>query len=734
MDYNERKKIRQELSNFKKKMDKKGIDMLLNRSGNEDIKLKLDNCTITPQEAEEFLKSRLNGVTSIKLKGKGRFVEPNEQLISMAKHNLSLGNENNLIKIFEEIEGGLDSKEENKDSGVQIVDIVKLKPHPHNYKIYEPFSDEDDKLKKDFINSIETYGILEPIVVNENFEIISGHRRFFACLELGISSVPVRIKSFENEILAIIHFNKQREKSGTIIRNEFNELDNHLFKKLGGRGKKNDGIDIYNTISEMFNISRGSATKLYKIFQEDKDLFVKVKLPQNPNGSLSIDKAYFSLKSVKTLSVSKKVTEKNHITLVRNSISNLSSEELFSILKTTYPFSLMGDYNSKEGYTNISLNQSKFETFDKKRKELIEDLEFKKSLTTEELLMFEKLDEIQRTKISNDIKKQVIEDLWRPSDILNENLTITEIENLNPVLVLTNGDDYFNAIRVFTHSLSWSPNVGRNLKYIVIDKHSNKVLGCIVIGSDVLHLEGRDTKIGWNTDTKIGKKKINHIGMATTILPTFLLGYNFLGTKLIAGLVQSKTIENDWKERYGDVLVGITTTSLYGSFSSYNGIPNWSKCGLSKGKVILNPSNHLYKFWHNWLKDNHPDDFNKSTITENNTIVSGPKQKIIKSIFNLLDLKQTEYYHLHQRGVYFYSIYENTIDFLNDKIEEKDLVPKKNNDDSLLKWWKPKAINRYQKLIKEERIERDFYWYEKMSEKELKDWLMNRGKSVLLND
>ena len=92
-------------------MDKKGIDMLLNRSGNEDIKLKLENGTITPQEAEEFLKSRLNGVTSIKLKGKGRFVEPNEQLISMAKHNLSLGKENNLIKIFEEIEGGLDSKE-----------------------------------------------------------------------------------------------------------------------------------------------------------------------------------------------------------------------------------------------------------------------------------------------------------------------------------------------------------------------------------------------------------------------------------------------------------------------------------------------------------------------------------------------------------------------------------------------------------------------------------------------
>jgi hypothetical protein len=89
---------------------------------------------------------------------------------------------------------------------------------------------------------------------------------------------------------------------------------------------------------------------------------------------------------------------------------------------------------------------------------------------------------------------------------------------------------------------------------------------------------------------------------------------------------------------------------------------------------------------------------------------------------------------MHQRGVYFYSIYENSIDFLNDKIDEKGLIPKKVKEDSLLKWWKPKSINRYQKLLKEGRIEKDFYWYEKMNEKELKDWLLNRGKNILLND
>jgi hypothetical protein len=36
--------------------------------------------------------------------------------------------------------------------------------------------------------------------------------------------------------------------------------------------------------------------------------------------------------------------------------------------------------------------------------------------------------------------------------------------------------------------------------------------------------------------------------------------------------------------------------------------------------------------------------------------------------------------------------------------------------------------------MKEGRIENEFYWYENMNEKELKDWLMNRGKEILLNE
>ena len=99
------------------------------------------------------------------------------------------------------------------------------------------------------------------------------------------------------------------------------------------------------------------------------------------------------------------------------------------------------------------------------------------------------------------------------------------------------------------------------------------------------------------------KKKINNSAIASTIVPTQPLGYNFLGTKLIASLCTSKQIRDDWENEYGDKLVGITTTSLFGSKSAYNGIRWWKKMGTTEGKMLLSPSEQHYKFWHNWLKE-----------------------------------------------------------------------------------------------------------------------------------
>lgn len=59
-----------------------------------------------------------------------------------------------------------------------------------------------DKLKK----SIQTIGLLNPLVINENYELLAGARRYCALKELGYSEVAVTIVSknaLEQELISI---------------------------------------------------------------------------------------------------------------------------------------------------------------------------------------------------------------------------------------------------------------------------------------------------------------------------------------------------------------------------------------------------------------------------------------------------------------------------------------------------------------------------------------------------
>ena len=76
-----------------------------------------------------------------------------------------------------------------------------------------------------------------------------------------------------------------------------------------------------------------------------------------------------------------------------------------------------------------------------------------------------------------------------------------------------------------------------------------------------------------------------------------IISCNMLGGKLIACLSTTDLIRKIWKDRYGDELVGLTTTSLYGSYSMYNSIPYWKKLGSSKGTALIKPNDVIYKYW-----------------------------------------------------------------------------------------------------------------------------------------
>lgn len=78
---------------------------------------------------------------------------------------------------------------------MQQININELKPHPRNNEFFDDMVGDSWNAFKDSIN---TSGIVEPIVVTQDMIIVSGHQRVRAAKELGISSVMVDIRKYDD--------------------------------------------------------------------------------------------------------------------------------------------------------------------------------------------------------------------------------------------------------------------------------------------------------------------------------------------------------------------------------------------------------------------------------------------------------------------------------------------------------------------------------------------------------
>ena len=90
--------------------------------------------------------------------------------------------------------------------------ITALRPFEEH-----PFKVVDNEEMSSLVESIYTQGILTPITVrpldNGEYEIVSGHRRLFACQKLGITAIPAIVKEFSREeaIVAMVDANLHRD-------------------------------------------------------------------------------------------------------------------------------------------------------------------------------------------------------------------------------------------------------------------------------------------------------------------------------------------------------------------------------------------------------------------------------------------------------------------------------------------------------------------------------------------
>ena len=124
-------------------------------------------------------------------------------------------------------------KEKIEEIDISLID--NFKDHP--FKVL----DNDDM--KSLKESIKTSGILSPVIIREKedgrYEMLSGHRRMFACKSLGIDKVKCIIKNLSDDEATIfmVDSNLQREK---LLPSEKAFAYKMKYEALKRQGKRSD--------------------------------------------------------------------------------------------------------------------------------------------------------------------------------------------------------------------------------------------------------------------------------------------------------------------------------------------------------------------------------------------------------------------------------------------------------------------------------------------------------------
>lgn len=78
----------------------------------------------------------------------------------------------------------------------QLLAVDSLSPHPRNNDF---FDDITGGKWDEFLESIKTSGVIEPLIITQAKVVVSGHQRLRACKELGIRNVYCIVRTYKSE-------------------------------------------------------------------------------------------------------------------------------------------------------------------------------------------------------------------------------------------------------------------------------------------------------------------------------------------------------------------------------------------------------------------------------------------------------------------------------------------------------------------------------------------------------
>ena len=280
--------------------------------------------------------------------------------------------------------------------------------------------------------------------------------------------------------------------------------------------------------------------------------------------------------------------------------------------------------------------------------------------------------------------------------------------------------EHYNTVLKAVSSHNNESNIpGRELRWMVFEKNTKKVLGFIRFGSPTINSKPRNEWLGKAPNLSIFNR---HAAMGFVIVPSQPFGYNYLGGKLLALLCCSHFARETLNEVFEKDIALFETTSLYGSTtdaSQYDGLKPFMRYkGLTESKFL--PLLHDEAF--HKLHD-------RFTLLNNNTPLTDSKasSKKMKRQTKMISITRNSLkeYGLDNELDQFNSVIQTALSLTQKKRtyfceygysnvrevilgEQEELLRGPNWDkfylENIISWWKRKATKRYEKLKAEDRF------------------------------
>ncbi len=148
---------------------------------------------------------------------------------------------------------------------MQKLKVNELKEHPKNTYFFDDMIGEK---WNEFLESVKTSGVIEPVICTQDKIIVSGHQRIRACKELGIKDVNCEIRIYDNED-KIIRQRGDIGGSSVKIGRRIKELERLYGIKHGNnQHQDSDIVGIINTqedLAQQLGISVDSLSNYKKL-------------------------------------------------------------------------------------------------------------------------------------------------------------------------------------------------------------------------------------------------------------------------------------------------------------------------------------------------------------------------------------------------------------------------------------------------------------------------------------